>query len=224
MYRNPFLFLSFILFFFITLSGSIIINNAYEPIQKEGYIKDFNWAIDNSPIGVHISWKVLEDSLIVGNFIKFEFTPFFKNTSYTNSLNNSLNNSYDDYSITFNYTTQSTSDFSNTMDYTKAPPPDKSVNIPCVPASVICSMPIKGPGKYITTFEITFKNTKTGEVIKTAPPVVNFIFPYESISQEEYDKKKYEKMALFFGLISLSFTIAFSSVKNLMDIWDRKNK
>ncbi len=81
-------------------------------------------------------------------------------------------------------------------------------------------IPIKSPGTNFLIFEITLKNEKTGEVEKILP-LFNF-FVYKSISQEESNKRQYEKIALLIALISLSLTVSFSTIRNLMEIWDRK--
>ena len=83
-------------------------------------------------------------------------------------------------------------------------------------------MYIEGPGTYFIVFEASLTNINTGEVIKTIPYSLDF--PYRSISQEEYSRRLYEKLLMIFALISLSLAISFTSVKNLMEIWDRKIK
>jgi hypothetical protein len=207
--KNPFLILSISLFLFLILISLILVINVYKSEQKEGYIEDMFLPMDNNQLGVHQSWKIFSDTFVSGDFIRFRYEPFDRNISDNNSL--------DDYGLSINYATLPTKDFYN------RPFPYKTIcNVSFIPLAIEHSIYIEGPGTYFITFEASLTNINTGEVIKTIPSLL--YFRYRSISQEEDRRRPYEKLLMIFALISLSLAISFTSVKNLMEIWDRKIK
>lgn len=207
--RNPFLILSILLFLSLILIGLILINDVYKTAQSEGYVENLFMQVD-TPVGVHMSWKIYNNMPIVGDIIRFRFEPFDANISDNNSL--------DAYGLSINYSKYPSNDY-----YENVPIINRTIcNLTFMPLYIEYSIPIEGPGKNFIPFQVSYTNLNTGEVITTIPYQNNFF--YNSISQEEYNRRQYEKLALIFALISFSLTISISSVKNLMDIWDRKIK
>ena len=207
--KNPFLILSISLFLSLILISLILVNNVYKSEQKEGYLEDMFLQMDNNRLGVHQSWKIFRDTFVSGDFIRFRFEPFDTNISDNNSI--------EDYGLSINYSMWPAKDYHNRLF------PYKTIcNFSFIPLAIEYPMYIEGPGTYFITFEASLTNINTGEVIKTVPNSLSL--PYRSISQEEYSRRLYEKLLIIFALISLSLAISFTSVKNLMEIWDRKIK
>lgn len=206
--KNPFLILSISLFISLVLISFITVNNIYKPEQNEGYIDDIFLHADQNRLGVNLSCKIYRDMFVAGDFIQFRFEPFDANISD--------NKSSEDYRLSINYSVWPTKDLYN------RPPYKPLYNLSYVPLSFKCPICIEGPGAYVISFEASLTNINTGEVFETVPHTLDF--HYRSISQEEYSRRSYKKLLLIFALISLSLAISFTSVKNLMEIWDRKIK
>jgi len=227
--KNAFLLLSILLFCFLIIGGSILVTNSYKnDYQKfEGELNP----IMKIPISLKISCDIETEIPISGDLFWCEIIS--SETKHENSIykfNESFfeNNSYEDYSINLSYSTGSIQNYmydvydSNSYNLKSLKKINLIENLKVHSfESYSFAIPIENPGNNFIQFHITFLNEKTGEILEIGPPLFNF-YRYKSISQEEKNKKQYEKIAIYLGLISLSLTISFTSIRNFMEIWDRK--
>jgi len=209
--KNLFFLLSILLFCSLTTYGYTLINNMYNDENPK-----MEWDLNpylSIPVSLEISCETDTEIPVSGDMIWCRIEP-----SERMIKNNFENYSFADYSANISYSTGPLQSYysqesiekhsidRNVLDYISIPIP----------------IPIQSPGHNFIQFYVNITNKKTGKVLESGPPFMYNFINYRSISQEEYIKRQTEKFIMLFGIISLSLTLSFTSVRHLMEIWDRK--